>query len=286
MSVPTVDRGIAKPSMKESPIWNALRHLKHSLVVRFSKRENRVYTQFYRFPHQYRAIVERVIPRLRAGEIGAQSAPLEILMFACCSGAEAFSLSYVLQKHFPGLRFRIRGFDLVAPVIEKAKSATFTREEVFQGPFVTEEYVREAFDSIDAHHYRVKRPIAEACSFAVGDLLDRRSMEALGQADLVIAQNVLFHLPRPAARAAFGHLHHALKPGGALFVNGMDIDMRIELTRKLALEPLDYLVEEIHNDARVDRGSGWAGAYWGRKPFSRDSREWLREHGTIYYKAG
>jgi chemotaxis methyl-accepting protein methylase len=285
MSVPTVDRGLAKPSLKESPLWNALRHLKHHLVVRFARRQNRVYTQFYRFPHQYRAIVERVVPRLRKGVIGAQTAPLEILMFACCSGAEAFSLSHILQKNFPGLRFRIRGFDLVPEVIEQAKRATFTREEVYQGPFVTEEFVRETFDVVDGA-YRVKPAVADPISFGVGDLLNRRFIDSLGQADMVIAQNVLFHLPRPNARDAFGHLHGALAAGGALFVNGMDTDMRIELTKKLDLEPLEYLVEEIHNDARVDRGSGWAGAYWGRKPFSRDSREWLRKHGTIYFKAG
>jgi chemotaxis methyl-accepting protein methylase len=286
MSVPTVDPVIAKPALKSSPLWNALRHIKHSLVVRFAKRENRVYTQFYRFPHQYRALVERVVPRLRPGAVGAQTEPLEILMFACCSGAEAFSLSYILQKHFPGLRYRIRGFDLVPAVIEQAKSATFTREEVFQGPFVTEPYVKDAFDSINAHNYRVKPAIAAPCSFAVGDLLDQKFMESLGKADVVIAQNVLFHLPRPNARTAFNLLHGALKPGAALFVNGMDIDMRIDLTKSLALEPLDYLVEEIHNDARVDRGSSWAGAYWGRKPFERESGEWLRKHGTIYFKAG
>jgi chemotaxis methyl-accepting protein methylase len=284
MSIPNVNAGVSEASLKNSSLWSALRHIKHQLVVRFAKRENRVYTQFYRFPHQYRALAERVVPWLRAGEINAQTAPLEILVFACCSGAEAFSLSYILQKHFPNLRFRMRGYDLVAQAVESARSAVFTREEVFQGPFVTEEFVREAFDVVDGNKLRVKAAIAAPITFAVGDLLDRQFVESLGTADMVLAQNVLFHLPRPKARVAFGHLFGALKPHAALLVNGMDTDMRIALSKRLGLEPLDYLVEEIHDDARVDRGSGWAGAYWGRRPFSRKSRDWLRQHGTIFYR--
>jgi len=284
MSV-SVEHGVSRTSLKNSSLWNVLRRLKHQFILRFAKRQNRVYTQFFRFPNQYRALNERVVAHLRPGHVDARTEPLEILVFACCSGAEAFSLAYVLQKNFPGLKFHIRAFDLVPEVIERARSAMFTRDEVYQGPFVTEEFVREAFDVVDGGTYRVKGAIAETISFAVGDLLDKRFMESLGKADIVVAQNVLFHLPRPNARVAFGLLDNALKPGAALFVNGMDTDMRIDLTRKSSLQPLDYLVEEIHNDARVDRGSGWAGAYWGRKPFSRKSREWLREHGTIYYKA-
>ena len=48
---------------------------------------------------------------------------------------------------------------------------------------------------------------------------------------------------------------------------------------------LEYLVEEIHNDARVDRGNAWAGSYVGRKPFTRSGRDWLRRQATIFYKA-
>jgi hypothetical protein len=60
--------------------------------------------------------------------------------------------------------------------------------------------------------------------------------------------------------------------------------MRVSMTKRLKLEPLDFLVEEIHEDASIDRGGGWAGAYWGRRPFSRSSREWLRKYGTIYFR--
>lgn len=263
-----------------STIKNIVRHIKHWFVVKFTPRTNRVYTQFNRFPHQYRALVERVIPGLMA----PQNKRLEILVFGCCSGAEPVSLASVIQQHFPQLDFRIRGFDIVASAIGRAKNPLYTEDEIRQGPFVDEDFIAHTFVKEGAH-YRVRDELMQRLEFAVGDMLDAQFMQSLGKADLVFAQNVLFHLPTPRARQAFVNLHGLLNPGSALFVNGMDTDMRVRLTKRFALAPLEYLIEEIHNDARVDRGNSWAGAYWGRKPFSRKSSEWIREHCTIYHKA-
>jgi chemotaxis protein methyltransferase CheR len=273
----------SEPAYKRSQLWTLLRSFKHDLVVRFAKRENRVYTQFCRFPHQLRAVVERVVPTLR-DRTDATAEPLNIIVFACCSGEEAFSLSYALRKHYPGLGYQIRGFDIVSDVIEKARSALFTHQEVRFGPFVTDEFVATVFQPTDAGQLRVKAEISAPISFAEGSLLDKPFMESLGKADMVFAQNVLFHLPRFQAREALRNIHGVLKTGGALFINGVDTDMRAEMTKRLGLTPLDYLVEEIHNDARVDRGYGWSGTYVGRKPFTRLGRDWLRKQGTIFYR--
>jgi chemotaxis methyl-accepting protein methylase len=282
MSSSTARRSQGGSSLKDSRLWNALRHVKHKLVLRFAPRKNRVYTQFCRFPHQYQALLERVIPALRGDSVNADSPPLEIVMFACCSGAEAFSLSHVLQKHFPELRFSVKAFDIVEDVIERARTPVFSHDEIHQSPFITEALIAEIFDK-ESGSYRVKPSIAEPITFAVGDMLDDDFMDGLGSFDLVYAQNVLFHLPRPKARLAFGYLCRMLKSKGALFVNGMDTDMRVTLSKRHHLRPLDYLVEEIHDDARVDRGSGWASAYWGRQPFSRKTPQWLRKYCTIFY---
>lgn len=283
MAEALADRVVA---FKDTRLWTEVRKLKHDLIVRYAKRENRIYTQFNRFPHQLRALVEQVVPQLRPNGTGADAEPLDIVVFACCSGEEAFTLSHVLRRHFPELRYRIRGYDIVSGVIEKAKAGIFTREEAAWGPFVTDELVAEMFDPAGDGLLRVKTAISEPITFAVGNLLDKSFIDSLGKVDLLFAQNVLFHLPRPQAREAFRNINAALSAGGALFINGVDTDMRADMTRQLGLEPLEYLVEEIHNDARVDRGNGWASDYVGRKPFSRRGRDWLRRQGTIFLKGG
>ena len=267
---------------RASKFKSLVRYLKHWTILKFAPRKNRVYTQFQRFPNQYRALIERVIPKIRSRKQSGE--PLEIVVFGCCSGAEPISLSSTMKKNFPDLQFSIRAYDIVPDVIDRAKDPHYSAEEVFSGPFVTTEFAAETFDKAD-QGYRVKPNIFKPISFAVGDMLDRDFISSLGSADLVFAQNVLFHLPAPSARQAFHNLNQLLQPGATLFINGMDMDMRVKLTKRYGLDPVEYLIEEIHNDARVDRGNGWANAYWGRKPFSRRSKEWIREQCTIYSKA-
>ena len=268
--------------MRESKLKRFLRTIKYRLILKLKPRKNRVYTQFYRFPNQYVAIVDRVIPELLQSPSFHDDNVIEIVIFACCNGAEAFTLSHLLKSKFPNLKFRIRGFDIVPEVISQAQTQKYSRDEVYCGPFVTEEFVAETFDKIDNNEYVIKPEIAAPVQFAVGDMLDKPFMNSLGKVDLLFAQNVLFHLPPAKSKEAFANLVDLLKPGSTLFINGMDTDMRIKLTKRYGLAPLEYLIEEIHNDARVDRGAGWAGAYWGREPFSRSTKEWVRKHCTIF----
>jgi chemotaxis methyl-accepting protein methylase len=129
----------------------------------------------------------------------------------------------------------------------------------------------------------VKPEFASRVSFGIGDITDAAYMAGLPRADLVFAQNVLFHLPRPVARRAFDNLVSCLRPGGAFFVNGMDTDMRAKLTRQYGLEPVAQRIAEIHEEARVDRGANWASSYWGREPLKM-SGDWVRKYCTIYNK--
>lgn len=256
--------------------------LRYRLKLRFQPRENRIYTQFNRFPRQYEVLVDHVLPRLLAERQPTKEQPMEVAVFACCSGEEAYTLAYVLAARAPGLPVRIRGYDIVPEVIEQAKRASYPREQVFSSPFVNEEFATGMFDSKD-DVLTVKPQYVAPVSFDVGDITDASYMGKLPKSELVFAQNVLFHLPRPVAKKAFKNLVDMLRPGGAVFVNGMDMDMRVRLTKQYGLEPVAERIAEIHEDARVDRGANWADSYWGREPLKM-SREWVRKYCTIYRK--
>jgi chemotaxis methyl-accepting protein methylase len=256
--------------------------IRYRLKLRFQPRENRIYTQFNRFPRQYEVLVDHVLPRLLAERQPTKEQPMEVAVFACCSGEEAYTLAYVLAARAPGLPVRIRGYDIVPEVIEQAKRASYPREQVFSSPFVNEEFATGMFDSKDGV-LTVKPQYVAPVSFDVGDITDPAYMGRLPKSELVFAQNVLFHLPRPVAKKAFKNLVDMLRPGGALFVNGMDMDMRVRLTKQYGLEPVAERIAEIHEDARVDRGANWADSYWGREPLKM-SRDWVRKYCTIYRK--
>jgi chemotaxis protein methyltransferase CheR len=273
--------------MQLLPTVATIKQLAHQLRfryrLRFQPRQSRIHSYFYRFPNQYRALVEKVLPeRLRADPSLAQR-PLEILVFAACRGEEVYTLAYLLERHFPSLDFRIRGYDIDSGVVATAREGKYTKEELHGAPFVTEEIVQGMFDA-EVGGYRVKPRLRQRTAFEVGDMTDPRFVASLGPCDLMFAQNVLFHLPIDVAPRVFESLYGITAAGGTLFINGVDMDMRVRLTKKFKLEPVEYLIQEIHEDARVDRGSHWSNQYWGRVPFSRQSPDWVREFGTIYTK--
>ena len=256
--------------------------IRYRLRLHFQPRQNHIYTQFYRFPTQLAVLAEDVLPRLLAGRTPTPDAPLEVAVFACCSGEEAYTLAYLLATRAPGVPFRVRGYDIVPELVEQAKAGSYTRDHVYSSPFVTDELVSAMFDQ-NGDKLSVKAEFASRVTFAIGDITDAAYMAGLPRADLVFAQNVLFHLPRPVARQAFENLVSGLRPGGAFFVNGMDTDMRAKLTKQFGLEPVAQRIAEIHEEARVDRGANWASSYWGREPLKR-SGDWVRKYCTIYNK--
>lgn len=255
--------------------------LRYRLMVHFQRRENRVYTQFHRFPNQYRVLTDKLIPALMRRDPSLPERPLRIAVFACCSGEEVVTLAHCLRTRFPQLKLHIQGYDIVSDVVERARTACYAKEEVLAGPFVTDDFIEAVFDR-HGDSYRVKPALREGVHFDVGDITDSTFMARHEPYDLVFAQNVLFHLPRPVARQAFQNLTGVMRPGGALFVSGMDSDMRVRLTRTARLTPVEDRIEEIHDDARVDRGTSWAHQYWGREPFSRRSSDWVRKFSTIF----
>lgn len=256
--------------------------IRYRLRLHLQPRKNHIFTQFCRFPSQYEVLVQHILPRLLAKREATSDKPLEIAVFACCSGEEAYTLAHVLATRAPGLPIRIRGYDIVPEVIAQAKLGSYAREQVRSGPFVSDEFVAGLFDS-RADTCTVKPEFAARVSFEVGDMTDAAFMDRLPRCDLIFAQNVLFHLPRPIAKRAFENLVGLLGSGGTLFVNGMDTDMRAKLTQKYGLEPVTERIAEIHEEARVDRGAHWASSYWGREPLEM-SGDWVRKYCTIYSK--
>lgn len=275
-------RGLLPQQVKDGlkPYVNPVRY---KLMLQFQPRKNRIYSQFDRFPHQHQALIDKVVPVLLDNDPTLAERPLEIAVFACCTGEEVITLSHRLRAAFPKLKLRIRGYDLVSDVVAHARTGRYSQEQVYSGPFVRDDFVQAVFER-DGDEFRVRAALLDGVSFEVGDITDGADVGKHAPFDLVFAQNVLFHLPRPVARQAFHHLSGAVRPGGALVISGMDADMRIQLTGAAGLIPLEYLVEEIHEDARVDRGATWSYQYWGREPFSRNSPDWLRRYSTIFLK--
>ena len=271
--VPTIGRLIG------TQWWQAYRF---GVTLRTERRENSHFTGFLRLPTQYSLLVGPVLDFLRHRK---SPAPLRIFSIGCSIGAEAFTVASVLTSECPNLGFHIDAFDRNEGVIDRARNALFDPiSEIFTNRKLTDEFVAKTFDE-EPGGYRVTSEIRRRVRFHVIDIDDKPRMDKFGKADLIFAQNFLFHLEPSASEAAFDTIHGLMANHSILYVDGMDIPQRVRLTRKYKLQPLEKDVEKIHDEARVARAAGYPYHYWGLEPLSTRHRDWIRRYSTIYMKS-
>jgi chemotaxis methyl-accepting protein methylase len=251
------------------------------LLATCDRTQRHTYTCFRRSPTQLEALVGPVYRDFLGGP--SLGRPLEILVLACSNGAEAYTLASVLTKSLPGVDFRILAADLHEEMIEIASRASYSPEEALQSQFVTPEFVADTFDLIDGR-YVVKPELRARVTFRQANLLSEDLHTRFGPADIVTAQNVLFHLAPADAEKAFGNIVRLLRPRAALFIDGMDQTLRIAVTEKHGLQPLPYKRRKIYEEIRVHTPIDWWRYYWGSEPYSRLRTRRSRRYGTIFLK--
>jgi chemotaxis methyl-accepting protein methylase len=264
-----------------APLGNTLtwRRMRHRIAQWVAPRRNSHFTGFLRLPSQFKALAGPVLAALLNG--GAVTDALDIAVLGCSNGAEAYSVASVLGRGHPGLVFRVRGYDIDGEVLRKARTGRYAAEEIFNNAAITEEFVRSTFDRVE-HGYIVKRRIRERVTFDQADALSPDLDTRLGRFDILFAQNFIFHLPRKQARKALENTHRLLHSGSALFIDGVDLDLRQGFARRTRLVPLDFEIEQIHSEARWARAVGWPYAYWGLEPLVKSGRDWRRRYATIF----
>jgi chemotaxis methyl-accepting protein methylase len=292
----------AKRLKRHGPIHGALRGLKHfvkeevvhglvlysygkyrqkSLLRTASRSQAHTYTCFYRSPPQLRALVEAVVPFLRTKRVAHR--PLTIHVFACSNGAEAYTYASVLHRAFPDLSFQICASDLHQEMVDQGTSGRYSKNEVLHSEDITESFIESTFDR-DGEGFVVKPELRALVSFTRANLLAADLQTAFEPADIVVAQNVLFHLDPELARQAFANLAQLLKPRAALFIEGMDLDMKTQLTRDEGLTPLVFQHREIYQTSRKHMAAAWWRYYYGAEPYAIFRGDRVRRYSSIFLK--
>ena len=106
--------------------------------------------------------------------------------------------------------------------------------------------------------------IRDGISWHLGDAGD----PGLGPQDMVVASNFLCHMEPADAENCLQNMARIVKPGGHLFVTGVDPAVRPKVARDLGWQPVLELIEEIHEgDPSVRRD--WPCAWWGLEPLEK-----------------
>jgi hypothetical protein len=259
--------------------WLSFRH--EVLLRTCERRGGETFTRFFRVPAQHDVLAGPVIEFLQT----SRTVPaLRIAVLGCANGAEAYSVASTLKRNCPRLPFDVYASDIDPDLVKVAGAATYSREEVYANASMNESFVAGTFDA-SGDEFLVKPELTAHVSFQVIDARDPGRCASLGQFDIVFAQNFLFNMRRRTAAEVFGNVYRLLKARSALFIDGMDLDLRAALTAKYRLAPLEYGIEAVHEDARALRGVGWPWQYWGLEPLSKSRREWKRRYATVFLRS-
>lgn len=255
--------------------------LRHRMALHLEDRKQYTFTQFFRLPSQLDALTGPVLDFLNTRR---GSAPIRIVVIGCSTGAEPYTLSSVMLDRCPTLPITIDAYDIDAGVLAVARDATYAADEVLANTLVSSDFVTKTFDHWDENLFKVRSRVAQRVQFHEADFVDGTVRQDIPAADIVFAQNVMCNLRRPAAARLFNNAVALLKPRSALFVDGMDLDMREERTRIHRLVPLTFALERIHDEARVVRGERYPWYAAGLEPFSPKRRNCDRRYSTIFLR--
>lgn len=251
-----------------------------ALLATADRSDSHTYTSFHRSPAQLDALAGPVVDHVAS----RPGAPISINVFAGSNGAEAYTIASELMARRPGLDFSIQASDLHPEMVERATAAVYTLDEITQGLELPEPFIERTFEKV-GNLYAVKADIRSRVTFVQADLLDPQQLDALfEQADIVFAQNVLFHMSPHLARQAFANIVRFLKPRSALFLDGMELDMRVELTKAADLRPLRFKIKEIYEYSRRHIPDDWWEYYYGNEPYFRFARQASRRYATVFLK--
>lgn len=173
-------------------------------------------TGFFRDPAAFRALAE-LVPSLFADKGPDQA--VRVWVAGCATGEEAWSIAVLLAEHAATLPhsppWQLFATDTDAAACGRGRTALYLASATAGIP--TERLNR--FFKWEGGGYRVGKPLRDAVTFAVHDVLRDPPIEGL---DLAVCRGLLGRLPAEARTRLLATLHGALRPGGVLFLGAAD----------------------------------------------------------------
>jgi len=250
----------------------------HSLVQLRSLRTQYHGTFFFRNRAEL-ALIRTISDRWGEGST------LRIAVLACSNGAEVYSILWTIRSARPDLNVIVHAVDISAEIVTIAENGVYSTitDKLVNSPIferVTEDEMQAMFDR-ENDQLRIKGWIKRGINWRVADAGDPQIPTLLGQQDIVVANKFLCHLAPADAERCLRNIALLVKPGGYLFVSGIDLDIRTKVALDLGWTSVRELLEEIHNgDPSVRRD--WPWKYWGLEPFSSKRPDWSVRYASVF----
>ena len=210
---------------------------------------------------------------------------LRVAVLGCSAGAEAYSLAWRIRSARPDLKLVLQAVDISQQAVEVARVGVYSSvasQIIGANPLdgMTQAEIEELFDR-DGEVLVVKSWIKQGIKWHVGDVASAEISDILGPQDIVIANNFLCHMDATAAEACLHNIARLVRPTGYLFVSGVDLDIRTRVAEDLGWNPMQELLEEIHNgDPRMQ--ASWPWNYSALEPLNKRRPDWRRRYAAAF----
>jgi chemotaxis methyl-accepting protein methylase len=228
-------------------------------------------------------LMRRLIKGERTGSI------VRIAVLGCSIGVEVYSILWVLRRDRPDLTFAMQAVDISPEVLEVARKGVYGPQtsdmvgaELFQRLSESE---RESMFDWQGEQAQVKPWLREGIRWEVADVGDQNAVRNLGEQDLVVASNFLCHMDDASAARCMRNFAPLIRPGGHVFVSGVDLEVRSQVARELGWEPLAELNAEMHDGDPTVRDD-WPWRWWGLEPLDRTRADWQMRYASAFQVGG
>jgi chemotaxis methyl-accepting protein methylase len=271
----------------------------NGVVRRFADRKQSFGTFFLR----NRPELQLMCRLLDQKDLGSEA---NIAVLACSKGAEVYSIVWAIRTARPDLKLRLHALDISEEILEFAEGGVYSLAEAVAekqtnvdraasgdvnwntsrdqiAPILermTAAEVESMFD-VEGDEANVKPWLKEGIRWLRGDAGDPQLLNTLGSQDIVVANRFLCHMQPAAAGICLRNVASLVKPGGYLFVSGIDLDVRTKVALDLRWKPMTDLIKEVH-DGDVSIRRGWPLEYWGLEPFDESRPDWQIRYASAF----
>jgi hypothetical protein len=209
---------------------------------------------------------------------------LKVAVLGCSIGAEAYSVAWTIRSARPDLKFILHAVDISRKAVAIGESGAYplapepANTSLFER--MTEAEFGELFDS-DRDVARVKQWIRDGIEWHVGDVGDPEMINVLGLQDILVANNFLCHMDAAMAEKCLRNIAGLVSPHGYLFVSGIDLNVRTKVAEDLGWNPLQELLEEIHEGDPCMKAC-WPWHYGGLEPLNKRRLDWRLRYAAAF----
>ena len=241
----------------------------------------------------------------------APGARVAIAVLACSKGAEVYSILWSIRTSRPDLEVTLQAVDISQEIIDFAQEGTYSLKDpsslkapdrsgmteerklvrltykdqgLDQGASIfqrMEKSEMEAMFDTEGDQAKVKSWLKGGITWRLGDASAPDLIGILGPQDLVVANRFLCHMEPAAAEKCLRNIAGLIKPGGYLFVSGVDLEVRTKVAQELDWQPVPDLIREIH-EGDFSLAEGWPFEWWGLEPFNQDHHDWKIRYASVF----